>query len=216
LPERGWQRVDPTAAVAPHRIELGSERAFAAEDGFLADSPLSRARLKLDWLRHLQLRVDQLNFLWYRWVLSYDNSRQKKLYRDWLGHLPEWQNIALFLGLLALPIVLLALWMYWRGRPAPPSPADRLWLRLSQHFTRVNLARHVGEGPTHYIKRLQAAYPSVSQELDAFLTAYIAINYQEHTNRNLHLSNMKSLLRQIKSKKCQPESTLLPPVRPGH
>ncbi|PON14383.1 hypothetical protein C2W62_29320 [Candidatus Entotheonella serta] len=63
FPEQGWQRVDPTAAVAPHRIELGSEQAFATEDGFLADSPLSRARLKLGWLRNLQLRADQLNFL---------------------------------------------------------------------------------------------------------------------------------------------------------
>lgn len=201
LPEQGWQRVDPTAAVAPRRIELGSEQAFAAEDGFLADSPLARARLQLGWLSNLQLRIDQLNFLWYRWVLSYDNRRQKKLYQDWLGNLPEWQSIALFLGLLALPVALLALWLYWRGRPAPPSAADHLWRRLSQHFAHVDLARHYGEGPTHYIARLQTAYPSVRAELTAFLEAYIAINYQEHTPRNVYLSHMKWLLHQIKSKK---------------
>jgi hypothetical protein len=198
LPEQGWRRVDPTAAVAPHRIELGSEGALAAEDGFLADSPFSRARLKLDWLRNLQLRVDQLNFLWYRWVLSYDNSRQKQLYRDWFGNLPDWQSIALILSALALPVALLALWMYWRGGPAPPGAADRLWIRLSKHFARANLARYHGEGPTHYIRRVKAAYPSVNLELDAFLEAYIAINYREYTRRNMYLSKMKSLLHQIK------------------
>jgi transglutaminase-like putative cysteine protease len=202
LPEQGWQRVDPTAAVAPHRIELGSEGALAAEDGFLADSPFSRVQLQLGWLRNLQLRVDQLNFLWYRWVLSYDNSRQQQLYRDWLGKLPEWQCIALILSLLALPVAALALGMYWRGRPVPPSAADRLWVRLSGHFAHVNLARRHGEGPTHYIKRLQAAYPSLNQELDAFLEAYIAINYREYTPRHMYLSQMTSLLQQIKSKKA--------------
>ena len=213
LPEQGWRRVDPTAAVAPHRIELGSEQALAAENGFLADSPFSRARLKLGWLRDLQLRVDQLNFVWYRWVLSYDNSRQQRLYRDWLGKLPEWQSIVLFLGTLALPVAMLALWMYWRGRPVPPSAADRLWIRLSRHFAHVNLARHHGEGPTHYIKRLKAAYPSVNQELDAFLGAYIAINYREHTPRNMYLSKMKSLLHQIKL--SLPLTCLTPTMR-GH
>lgn len=201
FPESGWQRVDPTAVVAPHRIELGSEQAFAAEADFLADSPFSLARLKLGWLRHLQLRADQVNFLWYRWVLSYDNSRQKQLYQDWLGHLPDWKSSLLFLGILALPVVCLALWIYWRGRPEPLSAADRLWVRLSQHFARVNLARHYGEGPTHYIRRLKSAYPSVNQELDGFLEAYIAVNYQEQTPRNTYLRHMKSLLHRIKSKK---------------
>jgi hypothetical protein len=201
FPESGWQRVDPTAVVAPHRIELGSEQAFAAEADFLADSPFSLARLKLGWLRHLQLRADQVNFLWYRWVLSYDNSRQKQLYQDWLGHLPDWKSSFLFLGMLALPVVCLALWIYWRGRPEPLSAADRLWVRLSEHFARVNLARHYGEGPTHYIRRLKSAYPSVNQELDGFLEAYIAVNYQEQTPRNTYLRHMKSLLHRIKSKK---------------
>jgi transglutaminase-like putative cysteine protease len=202
LPDQGWQRVDPTAAVAPHRIEFGSERALAAEDAFLADSLLSRAQLKLGWLRNLQFRVDQLNFIWYRWVLSYDNSRQRKLYRDWLGNLPGWQGSLLFLGLLAIPFALLAGWLYWRKRPVPPGVADRLWMRLSDHFARVNLARHHGEGPTHYIERLKGAYPSCDRELEAILEAYVAITYRECTPRNRYLSEMKSLLRQIKSKKC--------------
>jgi hypothetical protein len=85
------------------------------------------------------------------------------------------------------------------GSPAPrPACADRLWIRLSKHFARANLARYHGEGPTHYIRRVKAAYPSVNLELDAFLEAYIAINYREYTRRNMYLSKMKSLLHQIK------------------
>ncbi len=201
LPERGWQRVDPTAAVAPDRIELGSERAFASEDGFLADSPFSRVRLKLSWLRSLQLRADQLNFLWYRWVLSYDNDRQKSLYKEWLGNLPGWQSMILFLGALATPVVLLALWMHWRGRPHSLAPADRLWSRLSQHFAADNLARNPGEGPTHYIQRLQLAHPSLSPELSRLLGAYLAINYQETNDKKAQLTVMKHAFKQVVQKK---------------
>ena len=199
LEPHGWVRVDPTAAVAPHRIELGSERALAAEEDFLADSPFSPVRLQLGWLRNLQLRADQLNFLWYRWVLSYDAKRQRKLYRDWLGNVPEWQSLAIGLGLIALPIALLALWMYWRRRPAPRAAADRLWMRLSQHFARANLARRHGEGPTHYIDRLQTAYPAASAELNAFLEAYVAVAYREQAPKKTYLNAMRSLLQRIKS-----------------
>ena len=198
LPESGWQRVDPTAAVAPNRIELGSERAFASEDDFLADSPFSRVRLKLGWLRALQLRADQLNFLWYRWVLSYDNDRQKDLYKDWLGNLPGWQSIVLFFVALSIPIGLLALWLYWRGRPRPLAPADRLWSHLSQHFASFNMARQPGEGPQHYVQRLQLAYPSIRPDLDRLLKAYIAINYQIPGDRHVHLQALKTMKQILK------------------
>ncbi|PON14384.1 hypothetical protein C2W62_29325 [Candidatus Entotheonella serta] len=72
-------------------------------------------------------------------MLSYDHDRQKALYKDWLGNLPRWQSLVLFMGILALPVMLLALWLYWRGRPIALDPADRLWRKLSQHFTRAHL-----------------------------------------------------------------------------
>ncbi len=200
FPESGWQRVDPTAVVAPDRIELGSERAFASEDDFLADSPFSRVRFKLGWLRNLQLRADQLNFLWYRWVLSYDNDRQKELYKKWLDHLPGWQRALLVMSSLALPVILLALWLYWRGRPRPLAPADRLWLRLSQHFAAAGLARSPSEGPTHYIQRLQGAYPALSSELHGLLDAYLEIRYRVPSDNSMQLNVMKRLLKQVQQK----------------
>jgi hypothetical protein len=44
LPGQGWRRIDPTAAVAPERIERGIEASFAGSDllpgAFMRDSPL--------------------------------------------------------------------------------------------------------------------------------------------------------------------------------
>ncbi|HEY7712668.1 MAG TPA: DUF3488 and transglutaminase-like domain-containing protein [Candidatus Entotheonella sp.] len=195
----GWQRVDPTAAVAPHRIELGSEQALGAESGFLAASPFSPVRLKMGWLRSLQLRADQLNFLWYRWVLSYDHKRQRSLYKDWLGQLPHWQSLLLFFSSLALPLGLLAFWMYWRRRPTPPAPADRLWHHLSRHFAPMHLERQLGEGPTHYIERLKTAYPDLECELDDLLKLYVEMTYQELGTSHTHVAQMKVLLKRIKA-----------------
>ena len=52
----GWTRIDPTAAVAPSRIELGMEAALDGQPGFLSDSVLSAYRFRgikiLNWMRN--------------------------------------------------------------------------------------------------------------------------------------------------------------------
>jgi hypothetical protein len=153
----------------------------------------------MGWLRSLQLRADQLNFLWYRWVLSYDHKRQRSLYKDWLGQVPHWQSLLLFFSSLALPLGLLAFWMYWRRRPTPPAPADRLWHHLSRHFAPMHLERQLGEGPTHYIERLKTAYPDLECELDDLLKLYVEMTYQELGTSHTHVAQMKVLLKRIKA-----------------
>ncbi len=68
LAERGWVRVDPTAAVAPNRIQEGLYAAIADDQTlpFLA----RRGGGNTEWLRQLALRWDSLNTVWNEWVLA--------------------------------------------------------------------------------------------------------------------------------------------------
>src|SRR5690606_23783867 len=53
-PGIGWRSVDPTAAVAPQRIEQGLEQALAADEAFLEDSPMSALRYRnVPWINGL-------------------------------------------------------------------------------------------------------------------------------------------------------------------
>src|SRR5690606_23325885 len=71
LEGRGWVRVDPTAAVAPQRIERGIESAVRPGE-FLAQAPFSARRYRdVAWLNQLRLQLDQVNYQWTRWVVNY-------------------------------------------------------------------------------------------------------------------------------------------------
>ncbi len=62
LPERGWTRVDPTAAVAPERVERGFEASFAESEA-LAGAPASRVGTLLAGrhaLGQLERRMERL------------------------------------------------------------------------------------------------------------------------------------------------------------
>ncbi|NQX88370.1 MAG: DUF3488 domain-containing protein, partial [Halioglobus sp.] len=72
---RGWVRADPTAAVAPERIEMGLEQAVASEGSFLAAEPLSPLRYRnIPLLNQLRLRYDALTYRWQSWVVGFDST----------------------------------------------------------------------------------------------------------------------------------------------
>src|SRR5690606_16795989 len=86
LPGQGWRELDPTAAVAPSRIDMGLMESLAqlgettAGDfaGLMSNVPV------LDRLIYL---ADYLEFVWTKWVLGYDQQNQLELLSRWLGQM---------------------------------------------------------------------------------------------------------------------------------
>ncbi|MGH8538961.1 MAG: transglutaminaseTgpA domain-containing protein, partial [Stenotrophobium sp.] len=66
LAGQGWVRVDPTAAVAPNRVEQGLASALTAAEG-LPGFLTRRSQILID----LSARWDWVNDRWNRWVLAY-------------------------------------------------------------------------------------------------------------------------------------------------
>jgi len=133
-PQRGWLRADPTAAVAPERVERSlrlSPPAGALRSAFDAIDPTLWARMR---------RLGEaLDLQWQQWVLGYAREQQFDLLRrlgferaDWtaLGH-----AVALAIGSLAL---LTLAWARWRAHER--KPWVRLHLRTQQALQRAGLA----------------------------------------------------------------------------
>src|SRR4030095_2446879 len=72
-----WVRFDPTAAVAPSRVERGFASSLAA------GGPLPLlARLDGGWLKDLGLVWDSVNHAWRSHVVDFNYQRQRALWRD--------------------------------------------------------------------------------------------------------------------------------------
>jgi protein-glutamine gamma-glutamyltransferase len=134
---RGWLRADPTAAVAPERIDRG--RALRPAPGVVAgafDAMSPGLRLKLRaWFEGLDNR-------WNQWVLGYGQQQQLKLLQN-LG-LPSADVTALAQalgGLLAMAALAGALWAAWDARRQTP------WQRLQQGIARELAQLGIGAAP---------------------------------------------------------------------
>ena len=168
LPERGWVRVDPTAAVAPERIRDGLQS--AAADEFMQDAFLPLHKIAL--LTRLQLQWDMINYRWYQTVISFDGERQQGMLKRLLGELSV-ARLALF---IATPVILglLALWVWlkWSSRGPEQPVAVRLYQRFCRRLARVGLVRLPGEAPGEFARRVEGEAPGLGPMARKITTAY--------------------------------------------
>jgi transglutaminase-like putative cysteine protease len=156
LQERGWVRVDPTAASFPRRIEDGLASALPATDSL----PLSM-RNNVAWLRDLRYRWEAVGNAWNQWVLGYNAQRQTELLQSLGISNPDWKLLA---SLMASSAGLWLLWLVWRHFPKRQKldALDRNWQRFCRRMARMGLPRQPWESPTGYANRLSAAKPQYS------------------------------------------------------
>jgi transglutaminase-like putative cysteine protease len=166
-----WRRFDPTAAVAPSRIESGLGAALPEGEGV----PLL-ARIDAGWLKGFQLAWDALNHDWRRNVVGFDRDRQKSILRELsLDRLAPWQIAAIVALLAAAWLGLLLAWLVVRGRRRDPAAA--LWDRLGARLGRAGLPRLPHEGPVAYSRRAAARWPEFAPALHGIGDAYASIRY---------------------------------------
>lgn len=175
LENRGWVRVDPTAAVAPERIEQGVASALP-----FADPLPAFIREHGHWLRDLRHRWEALNNAWNQHVLGYDARRQQELLKRLGLPNPDWRTLAIALGVIGGLILLLMILWSLRQRDTT-APECRQWQRALRKL-RVQL--QPGETPAALLERLQREQPEAARALTPvahhFQLAHYAPNPAEH------------------------------------
>ena len=98
LQGRGWVRVDPTAIVAPLRIDQG-----AAEIARQSGVALPGSGGSFSWMRSLRFNWEAVQNSWNQWVLTYSQERQRDLISA-LGLVPSWESLAMVLAVVCAVI----------------------------------------------------------------------------------------------------------------
>ncbi|MBI3222254.1 MAG: DUF3488 domain-containing transglutaminase family protein [Nitrosomonadales bacterium] len=174
LKDRGWVRVDPTAAIAPSRVQRGLSAALPdnAALPFMARNPPQ-------WLNNLRLNWDALANQWNQWVLGYNSERQFAFLTRLGMESITWQKIALnMLFALGIVISLFALFMLRHLLARQPDPVQLAWLRLCRKLARAGLPpRASHEGAQDYAARIGALRPDLSASIDDLAARYNALRY---------------------------------------
>lgn len=166
LESRGWVRVDPTAAVAPERVEQGLEEALRGQEGFLADSLLSAYRFRsvtmVNWLR---LRYDAAAWQWQSFIVGFNSDEQIDLLESWFGEIKVSWFVAVLLGSW---VVVLAPLIWWMNRSRSSSerlPVEQQFAELCRGLARRGIERAVGESAISLLVRAESELPAGDPQL---------------------------------------------------
>ncbi|PPC91569.1 MAG: transglutaminase [Methylobacter sp.] len=182
LQGQGWVRVDPTAAIAPERIEHGINIDQQAVSGALSFAAQTvRPGTALSWLKHARQTWDNLDYNWQRWVINYDNSNQSQLLSS-LGindikTLVYWllTSIGSFTALLSLFLL--------RKTRSQPDPSRLLYQRFCRKIARHGLTRHPSEGALAFAGRINSLLPARAAEVNRITHLYLKLRYGQHARK---------------------------------
>jgi transglutaminase-like putative cysteine protease len=192
---RGWLRIDPTAAVAPERIQRS---VAGSAQRRLFGGLVNLAPSRDSWLAQLRLSSDALSNSWNQWVLSYSPERQKKLIGSLGFGEVDWALLtALMFGASSIVMAVLMLPLLM-NRP-PVDRAEAMYRVFCRRMERIGIVRAAHEGPQALAARIAANTQMPTDKKDTarrFLASYEALQYGTvgPRERNAALAQLKLFL----------------------
>ena len=180
LPDAGWVRVDPTAAVAPDRIEQGSQFTFQSEDVFLEDAGLSLLRFRNSlFLNDLRYRLEMLDYSWNQFVLNYDQSMQFAFFSRLFNEVTRGKIIVTALSFIFLSISIMVFFVLRKPSRKKLDPVTDLYLGYCEGLAKQGFIREKGETPLEYYERLSYAKPGWTQQMREITDKYVELVYKK-------------------------------------
>jgi protein-glutamine gamma-glutamyltransferase len=181
FPDSGWERVDPTAVVAPDRVNLGVnfflERRAAAGQLDNTQSVFARQLARWPIFGRARLGWQTLSYAWDTRVLSFDGDEQASFFASvgMAGHGP----IFFIVGSLSFAAALLALyagWTHLRTRPGG-NRVKIVYETFCRKAARLGASRNPSEGPLDFSVRATRLLPNESERIRRIANTYIALRY---------------------------------------
>lgn len=163
---RGWVRVDPTAAVSPQRVELGS-RAAAGE---------SARWYQANWMQAVRNQFDLVNRVWNEAIVQFSALRQQSMLTPFGVDKADYGSLmAVLIGTSGLLLIAFAWWVM-RAPRARDDALDVAYGKLRAKLDRAGAASTPAEGPLTLAERARARWPGDGNLAFAFAN-YIRLRY---------------------------------------
>lgn len=170
----GWVRIDPTASIAPQRIETSLDAALSPEE----DRPL-HMQMNSGLMRELMFYWDAIDNRWNQWVVGYDHQLQQDFLKAMFNQDVSFSDLVILMVsgfLITLLIIVLLIVRPWRST-TDVDPVVRLYQRFCQKLARHGLIREQHEGPIDFCQRAVRTLPEQKDSITLITRLYTRLRY---------------------------------------
>ncbi|MCB1607070.1 MAG: DUF3488 domain-containing transglutaminase family protein [Xanthomonadales bacterium] len=186
LPGRGWVRVDPTAAVAPERVDPNAA-ALLADPSWETGS----------WLTRMKMSLDAVGTWWNQAVLAFDLKRQQSMLAQ-MGLTGGWEQRAMVMvgAVIAVGAVVgLIMWAPWRRRQTPLAST---YARFERLVASRGAQRPTSMGALSFAHLVSAQIPIAAPTVMAFTDVYLQARFASAADQPPPLQELRDLLQKLK------------------
>lgn len=186
-----WQRVDPTAMIAPQRIDTGMQDYLAQDQNVWGEGQTQAWRLQqFKFLKNMRIWSDYLSYQWQSKVVGYDAEKQK----NWLSQLGLDSSygyvIILVVGIGSI-LLIYGSW-YWWGQRGKQEQYQRLIIQFEKQLPQ-HLHKYPAETFHSWIQRI-AVLVEEQTPFEQVTVLYQKIVFLEQ-NDQLNIQEFKQLLK---------------------
>ena len=170
LKDKGWVRVDPTAAIAPERIERNNNVDWQTTYGIAAANVSA-----YNWLKQARQLWGKVDYNWQRWVINYDNKSQSNFLSSF--GINDLKTLAYWMIAVIAPITAVLCWFLFYQRPKAADKVLSIYNRFCKKLAKHGLIRSAGEGPKDFAERVKTKLPKQTADIDQITAVFIKLRY---------------------------------------
>ncbi|MGD2119939.1 MAG: DUF3488 and transglutaminase-like domain-containing protein [Chromatiales bacterium] len=195
LENTGWLRFDPTAAVAPERIERNLDPSVQTEGSPVIFRISSQGALG-SMLQQLRWFADSVDLNWHRWVVGFSPDRQARLLQSFgLDFLKGYKLGIAAVGAAFFIVFFMALASRLK-KIKTSDPAKKVWDRFCNKLQQQGINCAATDGPQHIALQAQQRLPEKAASIDLITRLYLKYRYaREQRVEDLH--SLRTLVRKF-------------------
>jgi len=183
IENKGWVRFDPTAAIAPERIERNINIDQLMPGGVISYMPTgAAAQAAFNWLKQTRQLWSNVDYNWQRWVINYDNRNQSRFLSS-LGIDDIKAMIYWMVGSIGLITALLS-WLLLYQKHKAIDPELRIYNRFCRKIAKRGLLRGQCEGAKDFAERIKIKLPEQAANIDQITDLFIKLRYGKNTTQD--------------------------------
>jgi len=180
----GWSRIDPTAAVAPERVEQGAVDLLSGR----------RHVLDFEWLRNTRNTFDLIQRSWNSWVVAFGADRQSRLFSvfGWDVLSSAKLVIAMIATVLVIgSIIFLLAPLILQFRSAQKQdPLLRLWQKFIKKLAKAGVVSQPSMGPMELATNAASQLEYISDGINRIAELYVLCRYSRDAGSQADLAKL--------------------------
>lgn len=170
LDNRGWIRVDPTAAIAPERIERDISVDRQIVYGIAGEN--SQA---YNWLKQARQLWSSVDYNWQRWVINYNNKSQSKFLSSF--GINDLKTMIYWMIASIGSITAVLCWFLFYQKQKVTDQVLQSYNRFCRKLAKHGLFRGRGEGAKDFAERVKVKLPEQAESIDKITEVFIRLRY---------------------------------------